>query len=278
MLSCVIVAQPGLGPTLQKTGLRIAGALLATGLALGLMVFVQPQISGITGFLLMTVPVMWLSAWLAGGSERIAYAGIQTGFTFALGCMDWFGPLYDLTELRDRMIGILLGVLVSSLVHLYLWPESEALKLRDQMAEFYRRLADWLAAGQAQREASLMSLYQSLITTQTLLERVQAEPMSASVYPYPQVKGWPLQQSFDHAQQIIRSGAGYHFYRAFPDDGLQLAAQQLRDYAETITQQKQVVSALMPLPDSNPYAPLLSESIVTLPGWNDTAQSSVSGN
>ena len=278
MLSCVIVAQPGLGPTLQKTGLRIAGALLATGLALGLMIFVQPQINGITGFLLMTVPVMWLSAWLAGGSERIAYAGIQTGFTFALAFMDWFGPLYDLTELRDRVIGILLGVLVSSLVHLYLWPESEALKLRDQMAEFYRRLADWLAAGQEQREASLMSLCQSLMETRTLLERVQAEPVDASAYPYPQVKRWPLQQSFDQAQKIIRSGAGYHFYRTFPDDGLQLAAQQLRDYAETMTQRKQAISDPMPLPDSNPYAPVLSESIATLPGWNDTAQSSVSGN
>jgi uncharacterized membrane protein YccC len=30
MLSCVIVAQPGLGATMQKTWLRIGGALLAT--------------------------------------------------------------------------------------------------------------------------------------------------------------------------------------------------------------------------------------------------------
>ncbi|MBS0889136.1 FUSC family protein, partial [Klebsiella variicola] len=42
MLSCVIVAQPGLGATMQKTWLRIGGALLATLLALLLIVFVQP--------------------------------------------------------------------------------------------------------------------------------------------------------------------------------------------------------------------------------------------
>ncbi len=41
MLSCVIVAQPGLGATMQKTWLRIGGALLAP-LALLLIVFVQP--------------------------------------------------------------------------------------------------------------------------------------------------------------------------------------------------------------------------------------------
>lgn len=42
MLSCVIVAQPGLGATMQKTWLRIGGALLASLLALLLIVFVQP--------------------------------------------------------------------------------------------------------------------------------------------------------------------------------------------------------------------------------------------
>ena len=48
------------------------------------------------------------------------------GFTFALAFLSWFAPLTNLTELRDRVLGILLGVLVSSIVHLYLWPDSEA--------------------------------------------------------------------------------------------------------------------------------------------------------
>jgi multidrug resistance protein MdtO len=115
MLSCVIVAQPGLGATLQKTWLRIGGALLATLIALILIVFVQPWTDSLSGLLAMTLPVFALAAWIAAGSERIAYAGIQIGFTFALAFLSWFGPLSNLTELRDRVIGILLGVLVSSL-------------------------------------------------------------------------------------------------------------------------------------------------------------------
>ena len=109
MLSCVIVAQPGLGATMQKTWLRIGGALLASLLALLLIVFVQPWTDSLTGLLAMSLPVLALAAWIAAGSERIAYAGIQIGFTFALAFLSWFGPLTNLTELRDRVLGILLG-------------------------------------------------------------------------------------------------------------------------------------------------------------------------
>ncbi len=94
----------------------------------------------------MSLPVLALAAWIAAGSERIAYAGIQIGFTFALAFLSWFAPLTNLTELRDRVLGILLGVLVSSIVHLYLWPDSEAPQLKTRLAALYRRLADCLAA------------------------------------------------------------------------------------------------------------------------------------
>ncbi|SQC15125.1 tripartite multidrug resistance system membrane fusion protein [Klebsiella pneumoniae] len=55
MLSCVIVAQPGLGATMQKTWLRIGGALLASLLALLLIVFVQPWTDSLTGLLAMSL-------------------------------------------------------------------------------------------------------------------------------------------------------------------------------------------------------------------------------
>ena len=57
MLSCVIVAQPGLGATMQKTWLRIGGALLATLIALLLIVFVQPWTDSLSGLLAM--PSRW---------------------------------------------------------------------------------------------------------------------------------------------------------------------------------------------------------------------------
>ncbi len=108
MLTCVIVAQPGLGPTLQKSWLRIIGGLIATFLALFLMVYVQPHIVTIVGLLVMVVPVFALCAWVAAGSERIAYVGTQMNVTFVLGFLSWFGPVNNLD-------GYVIGLSESSL-------------------------------------------------------------------------------------------------------------------------------------------------------------------
>jgi multidrug resistance protein MdtO len=215
MLSCVIVAQPGLGATMQKTWLRIGGALLATLIALLLIVFVQPWTDSLSGLLAMTLPVFALAAWIAAGSERIAYAGIQIGFTFALAFLSWFGPLSNLTELRDRVIGILLGVLVSSIVHLYLWPDSEAPQLKARLAQLYRQLAQTLAA--RDDEVQQVPLFAALTESETLINRVAAEPLGTYAHPWPEAKSWPARATFRQAEEILRLSEGYRLYAA-PED------------------------------------------------------------
>lgn len=37
-----------------------------------------------------------------------------------------FAPATDFTTIRDRLVGIVLGVVVSSTIFLHLWPEREA--------------------------------------------------------------------------------------------------------------------------------------------------------
>jgi multidrug resistance protein MdtO len=212
MLSCVIVAQPGLGATLQKTWLRIGGALLATLIALLLIVFVQPWTDSLSGLLAMTLPVFALAAWIAAGSERIAYAGIQIGFTFALAFLSWFGPLSNLTELRDRVIGILLGVLVSSIVHLYLWPDSEAPQLKARLAQLYRQLAQTLSS--SDDEVQLVPLFAALTESETLINRVAAEPLGTYAHPWPEAKNWPVRATFHQAEEILRLSEGYRLYAA----------------------------------------------------------------
>lgn len=212
MLSCVIVAQPGLGATMQKTWLRIGGALLATLIALLLIVFVQPWTDSLSGLLAMTLPVFALAAWIAAGSERIAYAGIQIGFTFALAFLSWFGPLSNLTELRDRVIGILLGVLVSSIVHLYLWPDSEAPQLKARLAQLYRQLAQTLSS--SDDEVQLVPLFAALTESETLINRVAAEPLGTYAHPWPEAKNWPVRATFHQAEEILRLSEGYRLYAA----------------------------------------------------------------
>ncbi|HID1018464.1 FUSC family protein [Klebsiella michiganensis] len=267
MLSCVIVAQPGLGATMQKTWLRIGGALLATLIALLLIVFVQPWTDSLSGLLAMTLPVLALAAWIAAGSERIAYAGIQIGFTFALAFLSWFGPLSNLTELRDRVIGILLGVLVSSIVHLYLWPDSEAPQLKARLAQLYRQLAQTLAA--RDDEVQQVPLFAALTESETLINQVSAEPLGTYAHPWPEAKSWPARATFRQAEEILRLSEGYRLYAAPEDTFLARCARRLEAYASDIDAQQNTVERVQaPQPDpANPFGAPLVNALAALPAW-----------
>jgi len=124
MLTCLITAMPSLEKTLHKGLLRVLGCLVGSALALMCMVWVIPQIDSIVGLLLMSLPVLGLAAWISAGSPRSSYAGIQIVFGFALALLADFAPMTELSEIRDRLVGILLGVIVTVLIHVGLWPES----------------------------------------------------------------------------------------------------------------------------------------------------------
>ena len=232
-----------------------------------MIVFIQPHTESIVGLLAMTLPVMALSAWIAAGSERIAYAGIQIGFTFSLAFLSWFGPLTNLTELRDRVIGILLGVLVSSIVHLYLWPDSEAPQLKSRLADLYRRIADDLRA--SRDEVQLVPLFHALNSAETLMHRVAAEPLNAYAHPHPEAKTWPVKATWTQALEIVRFSEGYRLYAAPGDTFLRHCAGSLEAYADDIDRQQAPVpfGELRPDP-GNPFGRPLITLLTTLPSWS----------
>lgn len=269
MLSCVIVAQPSLGATMQKTMLRILGALVATLLALFMMIVVQPLVDSLPGLLLMSLPVLALGAWLAGGSPRIAYAGIQIGFTFSLAFLEGFGPMYNLSELRDRVVGILLGVAVSSIIHLYLWPDTEAPRLKTHLIRLYRQIAAHLS--QRTQGVSSQALLQSLLKTDAMIDRVFAEPLHTHTHPSSEARMWPAHDTFAVAQDILRHGEGYRLYcHDEPDIFLVQCAQRLSDYANRLEQRRPVTAqpaAVSSAAAGNPFAAPLAAAMTALPEW-----------
>ncbi|RKT27553.1 multidrug resistance protein MdtO [Paraburkholderia sp. RAU2J] len=149
MLTCVIVALPSLGASAQRALLRVAGAAIGSALALFMVVFVVPHLDDIVGLLLMTLPVVAFGAWISAGSERIGYAGVQLIFTFSLALFERFGPTVNLTEIRDRLVGILLGVAVATFVQMSFWREGEGDVLRQKLATMLRAIAAQLRAPEA---------------------------------------------------------------------------------------------------------------------------------
>jgi multidrug resistance protein MdtO len=175
MLSSLLVAQPSLGATSQRAILRIGGAALGSAIALAMVVWVVPRIDGIVGLLMMSLPVIAFGAWVSAGSERISYAGTQLVFTFGLALLDQFGPTTNLTEIRDRMVGVLLGVVISAVVHASLWPEAEGEALRQRVARLLRSVAARLRQPD-DTYATTAALWTELADCEAMAARVALEP------------------------------------------------------------------------------------------------------
>lgn len=268
MLSCVIVAQPGLGTTLQKSILRVGGAITGSLLALLAVIFIQPYTASITGLLLISLPVIASGAWIAAGSERISYAGTQLAFTFMLALAGSFGPVTDLTEIRDRIIGILLGVAVSTLFHLYLWPDSELPLLKKQLARLYRLLADHIHQGHDIMASP--KLMQTIAQTNMLVSRVVLEQLHDTESRIHGKPSPPVEETLNKATLILQLINLCHA-RGWPDgQALTSCARMLTRYADHIL--------ALNLPESQTLMPVLKTSggdalhvlaytITTLPSW-----------
>jgi uncharacterized membrane protein YccC len=129
--------------------LRFLGCL-AGGLAGYLSIFLLiPQMESITSLVLLVAAGSALAGWIASGSERISYAGLQFAFAFYLSIFQGFQPDVNLTTIRDRVVGILLGILVSTIIFRYIWPEHAADQLRATLARVLRTLSQLVCVPQA---------------------------------------------------------------------------------------------------------------------------------
>lgn len=300
MLTCVIVALPSLGASTQRAVLRIAGALAGSALALFMVVFVIPQLESIVGLLLMTLPVVAVAAWISAGSERISYAGVQLVFTFSLALLAQFGPTTNLTEIRDRMVGILLGVGVSTFVQMSFWREGEGDTLRQKLAALLRAIGSLLRAPQANTSNADEAPYAQLeLKTWAQLDDCEATLLRVTLEP-----SW---QEGEHAaltlraqtvlaqsREILLAGTALHNAMAVDDRVTsppsleaaralqQQAAAQLDQYAADLAGYPPAAQAprRIALAAHAAYAPEgplsaamedLSRQIAGLPNWRDEA-------
>ena len=164
IITCFFVALGSLGETVHKLTLRISGAVIG-GLIAGLsIVFVLPHFTDIGQLCVLTAVVALFAGWVATSSERLSYAGLQIAFAFFLGLLQTESPATDLTVLRDRVVGILLGNIVITVVFSALWPESAITKLRAALADAQRAIAALLrspAEPAAARQRTVEALTQA---------------------------------------------------------------------------------------------------------------------
>jgi multidrug resistance protein MdtO len=203
MLTCIILALPGLGAINHKGVMRLIGAALGSVAALLATVFVIPHLDSITGLLLLSLAVIAVGAWISAGSPLTDYVGFQLVFCFALALLGKFGPSTDLTEIRDRAVGIVLGVIISLIVYRGIWPEQEADQAPSAVADLLRALSRVAgacgSAGNDEHERAQADTWSAIDRLRQLRNRLAFEPREASA----RATEWPLDSLLASARKIL---------------------------------------------------------------------------
>ncbi len=166
--TCYLTALTTIGASRQKQALRFAGALVGGALGIGAQVFVLPSLDSIAGLLILFLPVVTLAAWFATSSPRLSYFGIQIFAAFCLMNLQEFSFQPSLAVARDRIVGILLGLSVMSLVFDQLWSSPAIVEMKRIFIANVRILAQLI------REPSTTNLGEAIERSYSLRETINA--------------------------------------------------------------------------------------------------------
>jgi multidrug resistance protein MdtO len=120
--TCIITALSTIGSSRQKQFLRLVGAIIGGFVfGMGAQVFVLPYIDSIVGFTVLFVVVTAISSWIATASARVSYIGVQMALAFYLINLQEFTIQTSLSIARDRVCGVLLGLMCMWLIYDRLW-------------------------------------------------------------------------------------------------------------------------------------------------------------
>jgi multidrug resistance protein MdtO len=155
MITCYVAALGSVAETTQKLILRIIGCLIGAVMGVGSVLFLVPHMASVGSLMVLVFLGTLLAAWVAVGSERISYAGVQIALAFLMTVLQGFGPSIDMSVAMDRVIGILLGNVVLYLVFTQLWPVSVGRRVRDDFGRALERLAGMARLGESGRDAAV---------------------------------------------------------------------------------------------------------------------------
>jgi multidrug resistance protein MdtO len=175
-LTCYIVSLGTTAETVEKLTLRILGCLVGAAAGYGTMIFLIPYLTSITALMAVVFVGALAAGYVSAGSERISYAGFQIAFAFFLCVIQGPSPAFDLSTARDRVIGILLGNVVSYLLFTNLWPVSVGKRIDPAIAALLRRLAALTTADKSTRGVLASQAQSELAEIETDIDLAAYEP------------------------------------------------------------------------------------------------------
>jgi len=122
--------------------LRISGAIVGGFLiGMGAQVFILPYLDSIAGFTVLFVVVTAFASWFMTSSPRLSYFGVQIAVAFYLIHLNSFAIVPSLSIARDRVVGILFGLVMMWLVFDQLWGSSAVSDMKRAFVSALRLLA-----------------------------------------------------------------------------------------------------------------------------------------
>ena len=212
LITCTFIALESTGATLHKGVLRIGGCVIGGALALFTIVFLMPHMDTIASLIVVVACASAIAGWVAAGSELISYGGLQIAFAFFYSVFQGYAPDTDLDNVRNRVVGILFGLIVTGLVFRYIWPERTIDRLRAALRQALRQLAQLLEiprpessieAAKAEAHALIGETAKSFDQARRYVELTQFESEESSATD--QVSTSKLENILVRAEEIFAS-------------------------------------------------------------------------
>ena len=143
VMTCVLTALTTIGSSRQKQVLRFAGAFAGGAISLAAQIFILPSLDSIAGFTVLFILVSVVAAWIATSSPRLSYFGVQLALAFYIINLQDFAIQTSLVPGRDRIVGIMLGLLMMWFVFDQLWSAPTAVEMRRTFVSVFRLLAQY---------------------------------------------------------------------------------------------------------------------------------------
>jgi len=177
LITCFIVALTTAGESVEKLTLRILGCLAGAGLGLFVMLRIIPRTTDIGGLAAVVFVGAFLAAWIAAGDKHISYAGFQLGFAYFLCIIQGPSPSFDMAVARDRVIGILLGNIVSYFAATQIWPVSVGPRIDGALQKAKQKLESVFDA------ADVWSSRRVVAETESIIEGITSDIRLAAYEP-----------------------------------------------------------------------------------------------
>ncbi|MGA7523614.1 MAG: FUSC family protein [Acidobacteriaceae bacterium] len=142
VITCIVTALTTIGTSVQAQSLRLAGFVFG-GLVLGIsaQILILPGIDSVFGFALFFAAGTAIAAWFATSSPRLSFFGVQVALAFYFVNLQDSRVQTDLTIARDKVAGVLLGILAMGFIFDRFGTKSDAEQLQKLLVRNVRMLA-----------------------------------------------------------------------------------------------------------------------------------------